>query len=78
MAYGIDAKNGIYLQFESDPDFDLKTVSLEIWRSEIELLSEHKVDNHTLATVFVPEGKLDILVNKFTAYVDPAKKSPAG
>jgi len=77
-AYGIDAKNGIYLQFESDPGFDLKTESLEVWKSRIELLSEHKVDNRTLATVFVPEGKLDILVNKFSAYLDPAKDSPTG
>ncbi len=77
-AYGIDAKNGIYLQFESDPDFDLKTESLEIWKSDIELLSEHKVDNHSLATVFVPDGKLDILVNKFSAYLDPTKDSPKG
>lgn len=77
-AYGIDAKNGIYLQFESDPDFDLKTESLEVWRSGIELLSEHKVGDCTLATVFVPEGKLDILVNKFVAYLDPAKDSPKG
>ncbi len=77
-AVGIDAKNGIYLQFESDPDFDLKTESLEVWRSGIELLSEHTIDNHTLATVFVPEGKLDILVNKCAAYLDPAKDSPTG
>ncbi len=77
-AYGIDAKNGIYLQFESDPDFDLKTESLEVWRSGIELLSEHKVGDCTLATVFVPEGKLDILGNKFLAYLDPAKDSPKG
>lgn len=77
-AYGIDAKNGIYIQFESDPEFDLKTESLEIWGSGIELLSEHKVGNRTLSTVFVPEGKLDILVNKFTAYLDPAKDSPKG
>lgn len=77
-AYGIDARNGIYIQFESAPDFDLKTESLEIWNSDIELLSEHKVGNHTLATVFVPEGKLDILVNKFAAYLDPAKDSPKG
>ena len=28
-AYGIDAKNGIYLQFESEPNFELKFESLE-------------------------------------------------
>ncbi len=77
-AYGIDAQNGIYLQFESDPEFDLKTESLEVWGSGIELLSEHKIEDRSLATVFVPEGKLDILVNKFSAYLDPEKDSPAG
>ncbi len=77
-AYGIDAKNGIYIQFESDPGFALKAESLEIWKSGIELLSEIKDGNRTLATVFVPEGKLDILVNKFSAYLDPEKDTPKG
>jgi hypothetical protein len=77
-AYGIDAQNGIYLQFESDPDFELKIESLEARPSGIELLSVHRVENRTLATVFVPEGKLDILVNKFIDYLNPEKDSPKG
>ena len=38
-AYGIDAGNGIYIQFESDPGFELKFESLEVIRSGIELLA---------------------------------------
>ena len=42
-AYGIDAGNGIYLQFESDPEFELKFESLEVIRSGIELLTVQTV-----------------------------------
>jgi hypothetical protein len=69
-AYGIDAGNGIYLQFETDPDFDLKFESLEVIRSRIELLAVQKVGDKTLATVFVPEGKLDILTKKVSDYLE--------
>jgi hypothetical protein len=58
-AYGIDAGNGIYVQFESDPEFELKFESLEAIRSGIELLAVQTVEDKTLATVFVPEGKLE-------------------
>lgn len=77
-AFGIDAANGIYLQFESEPDFELKFESLEVRASKIELLAVKKVDNKTLATVFVPDGKLDVLTGKLADYLDPAKDSPKG
>jgi len=77
-AYGIDAKNGIYLQFESEPDFELKFESLEAQRSGIELLAVQQLDGRTLATVFVPEGKLDILTQKLNDYLNPEKDSPRG
>jgi hypothetical protein len=69
-AYGIDAGNGIYVQFESDLEFDLKFESLEVIRSGIELLAVQTVGDKTLATVFVPEGKLDILTKKVTDYLE--------
>lgn len=34
-AFGIDAGNGIYIQFESEPNFELKFESLEATRSGI-------------------------------------------
>lgn len=77
-AYGIDAKNGIYLQFESEPDFELKFESLEAQRSGIELLAVQELEGRTLATVFVPEGKLDILIQKLNDYLDSKKDSPKG
>ena len=75
-AYGIDAGNGIYLQFESDPEFELKFESLEVIRSGIELLTVQMVGEKNLATVFVPEGKLDILTKKVTDYLE--KDTPKG
>ena len=42
-AFCIDAGNGIYVQFESDPEFELKFESLEALRSGIELLAGSNV-----------------------------------
>lgn len=70
IAFGVDAGNGIYLQFESEPDFDLKFESLEVIRSGIELLAVTKEDTKTLATVFVPEGKLSFFIKRITAYME--------
>lgn len=68
-AAGIDEGNGIYLVFQSTPDFDLKFESLDFARSGIELLVVRKVgENQTEATVFVPEGKLTYFLNKITKY----------
>jgi len=69
-AFGLGAFNGIYLSFESEPDFDLKFDSLEFQPSGIELCSVKRADNRTIATVFVPEGKLVYFLNKITAYRD--------
>jgi hypothetical protein len=77
-AFGIDAANGIYLQFESEPDFDLKFESLEARSSGIELLAVKQVENKTFATIFVPDGKLDILTRKLADYLNPEKDSPKG
>jgi hypothetical protein len=57
-AFGVDAGNGLYLQFESEPDFELKFDSLDAARSHIELLAVKQIGNKTIATCFVPEGKL--------------------
>ena len=68
-AFGIDARNGICLQFEGEPDFDLKFESLEAIKSDIELLAVQQKEEKTYATVFVPEGKLDILIKKIADYL---------
>ncbi|GEP60429.1 S8 family peptidase [Reyranella soli] len=70
-AEGVDAGNGVYLQFDSEPGFDLKFESLEFSRSGIELCAVRKApDNRVQATVFVPEGKLSFFLNRVEAYRD--------
>jgi hypothetical protein len=69
-AEGVDAGNGIYLQFESEPGFDLKFESLEFSPSGIELCAVKKSDNRTQATVFVPDGKLAFFLKRITDYRD--------
>jgi hypothetical protein len=75
-AFGADAQAGIYLEFESEPAFDLKFESLEASKQGIELLSVGLVGEKTLATVFVPEGKLSYFEKLLTAYRD--RESPNG
>lgn len=67
-AFGLDVSNGIYLAFESEPDFELKFASLEFEPSGIELCNVKLVDNKTIATVFGPEGKLTHFLKKISQY----------
>lgn len=67
-AFGLDVNNGIYLAFESEPDFELKFSSLEFQPSGIELCTVKGADHKTIATVFVPEGKLSHFLKKISQY----------
>ena len=49
---------GLQVEFESFPDVELAFESLARERSGIELLNVRHEENRTLATVFVPDGKL--------------------
>lgn len=69
-AFGLDAGNGIYISFESEPSFGLKFESLEFQRSGIELCSIKQIGEQTVATVFVPEGKLTYFLKKISQYRD--------
>src|SRR5260370_11200850 len=74
-AFGLDDGIGIYLTFESEPNFDLKFESLDVTRSGIELCTHRTTpDNRTKATVFVPDGKLDLFLRKVVAYRDKMTK----
>lgn len=73
-AFGLDAGNGIYISFESDPEFDLKFESLEFQRSGIELCTIKETDNKWIATIFVPEGKLTHFLKKIGQYRDEETK----
>ena len=74
-AQGVEDGNGIYLTFESEPNFELKFESLDVTRSGIELCTVRTTaDNRQQATVFVPDGKLDLFLRKVTAYRDKMTK----
>jgi hypothetical protein len=66
---------GIYLTFDSEPNFPLKFESLDLTHSGIELcLVKTLADNRTQATVLVPDGKLHLFLNKIAAYRDENTK----
>ncbi len=70
-------RNGVYLEFRSEPGFDLVLKSLESVRSGIRLLNV-KVEGGagaetTRATVFVPRAKSAHFLKKLQAYADETK-----
>ena len=65
-----DIPSGVYIQFESEPDFELATESLAREASGIELLSVKEVGKRHVATVFVPEGKLGHFEALVRAYME--------
>ena len=74
-AEGVDAGNGVYLQFDSEPGFDLKFDSLEFGPSGIELCAVRRAaDNRVQATVFVPDGKLSFFLKRIGEYRDSDTK----
>jgi hypothetical protein len=74
-AFGVGTGNGLYLQFESAPDFELKLESLESARAGIELVAVKTVDQKMVATCFVPEGKLDHFFKTFQEYLEKETKT---
>jgi len=75
---GLDEGFGLQIEFESFPDIELAFESLAKERSGIELLNVRHDKELTLATVFVPDGKLHILENLVTDYLDESKDSKKG
>ena len=70
-AQGIDDGLGIYLTFFSEPNFPLKFESLDLLRSGVELCAVKALpDNRTQATVFVPDGKLELFLKRVRDYRD--------
>ena len=72
---GLEEGFGLQIEFESFPDIELAFESLARERSGIELLNVRHEENKTLATVLVPDGKLQILENLVIAYLDESKDS---
>ena len=75
---GLEEGFGLQIEFESFPDIELAFQSLEAEPSGIELLNVRHDENKTLATVFVPNGKLHIVENKIKAYLDETKDTSKG
>lgn len=67
---GMEEGFGLQIEFESFPDIELAFESLAAERSGIELLNVRHEEHKTLASVFVPDGKLHILENKIKAYLE--------
>ena len=70
---GMEDGFGLQIEFESFPDIGLAFESLAAERSGIELLNVRHDENKTLATVWVPDGKLRVLENKVAAYLDESR-----
>jgi len=73
-AIGIADQNGTYLEFQSEPEFELTLKSLESSTQGIELTAVRQRGQVMLATVFIPEGKLAYFTKRLEAY---AKESLA-
>lgn len=72
---GITDAQGIYVSFLSAPNFDLRFESLDLARSGVELCTVKTTsDNRQLATVFVPDGKLSLFINRVESYRDEMTK----
>jgi hypothetical protein len=72
---GMDSAGvGLQIQFSSLPDIELAFQSLSDARAGIELLNVRHDDHHTYATVFVPDGKLDVFERKIQAYLEERQR----
>jgi hypothetical protein len=73
-ALALPAKKGMHLEFESAPGFDLELKSLDSRSPDgIQLVAVRESPDTpevTLATVFVPEGKLESLEKKIRKYAE--------
>jgi hypothetical protein len=68
-AVGVASSNGIFLEFRSEPGFSLTVESLERSRHGIELRNVRVDGGITLATVFVPDGKLGVFLKLIESYL---------
>jgi len=81
-AVSLPVRQGVYLEFESAPDHDLITKSLEDRRAGIRLLNVRTVPSqndpeHTVtrATVYIPAGKERYFLEKVRKYAEEETKS---
>lgn len=74
---GIEA-SGIYIQFESNPDFELALDSLDAGESELRAVTSRSSDDGEIqiATVFVPDGGTGRFLERFDEYA--TRTTPKG
>lgn len=73
QAAGMEDGLGLQVEFESFPDIELAFESLARDHWGIELLNVRHENNRTLATVFVPDGKLDHFERLIREYLAQAR-----
>lgn len=83
LATTLKDQGGITIEFEAEPGYELKLESLENLRSGIELVNVRKeqiIDANgnkteiTIATVYVPEGKLEHFLHQVEQYLQEVTK----
>lgn len=70
----IKTQHGIYLEFESSPNYYLKTKSLESKQAGIKLLNIRNENEVTKATVFIPKGKENYFLKKVNQYLESSEE----
>lgn len=75
---GVEEGFGLQIEFESFPDVELAFESLARERSGIELRNVRQDGSKTLATVFVPDGKLGVFEKLITNYLDDNNDKKGG
>ena len=73
--HGFDIRDGLQLEFESLPNFELKFESLDLRQQGIELLSVTRRDAKMMAVCFVPDGKLDYFIKRVEEYRDDVTRN---
>ncbi|MBE2941060.1 S8 family peptidase [Anoxybacillus flavithermus] len=78
-AVSLPIRQGTYIEFESAPDFELTTKSMEDIKKGIRLLNVRTVKNEEdkeikKATVFVPKGQENTYLKKIEDYLDKETK----
>lgn len=72
-AWAMPAKNGVHVEFESEPDGDLELKSLEDRRQGIQLVAVREpaeAGEPQRAVVFIPKGRLEKLERKIRQYAE--------
>lgn len=80
QAVAIPVREGVYLEFQSAPGYELKIKSLEDLRAGVRLLNVRTIalEENIIqrATIFVPHDKRTHFLNKINAYLENGNNKP--